>query len=199
MPFWVATAALRLWPGHIPKSGQHAAQRSNRHLLLRKLSCLACAASVLASFRRRGRDEPKSERRSARKRVCCVHVRLAVMGVSASTLNQLITEEFTRLAEGKSYLTLDEVLQFRVSIGLNIDVESLAVLFDLDRCASLAQLHEKRGAIHLWRNTKVRRLSFARLASHADAARSCDCTGCRRNSRCLLHSVDRHDADIVSI
>ena len=57
------------------------------------------------------------------------------MGVSASTLSQLITEEFNRLSNGNNYLTLDEILQFRVNLGLNIDVESLAVLFDLDRCA----------------------------------------------------------------
>jgi hypothetical protein len=61
----------------------------------------------------------------------------ATMGVSASTLMQLITEEFTRLSNGNTYLTLDEMLQFRINIGLNIDLESVAVLFDLDRCAPL--------------------------------------------------------------
>jgi hypothetical protein len=64
------------------------------------------------------------------------------MGVSASTLSQLVTEEFNRLSEGKSYLTLDEVLQVRVNIGLNIDLESPAVLFELDRCATTAKRKE---------------------------------------------------------
>lgn len=55
------------------------------------------------------------------------------MGVSSSTLSQLISEEFHRLAKGNGYLTLDDVLQFRINVGINIDLESIAVLFDLDR------------------------------------------------------------------
>jgi hypothetical protein len=57
------------------------------------------------------------------------------MGVSASTLGQLVTEEFNRLANNNQYLILDEILQFRVDLGLNIDLESVALLFDLDRRA----------------------------------------------------------------
>lgn len=56
------------------------------------------------------------------------------MGVSSSTLGQLVTEEFSRLSNGKQYLNLDEILQFHVDVGVNVDLESLAVLFDLDQC-----------------------------------------------------------------
>ena len=59
------------------------------------------------------------------------------MGLSASTLSQLIADEFSRLANGNAYLILDEMLQFRLNIGLHIDLDSIAVLYDLDRCCTV--------------------------------------------------------------
>jgi hypothetical protein len=56
------------------------------------------------------------------------------MGVSASTLRQLIKEEFQRIAADKNFLTLDEVQQFHIrNLGADIDPEHIGVLFDLDR------------------------------------------------------------------
>lgn len=56
------------------------------------------------------------------------------MGVSASTLRQLIKEEFQRVACDKSYLTLDEIQQYHIrNLGADVDPEHIGVLFDLDR------------------------------------------------------------------
>lgn len=59
----------------------------------------------------------------------------AYMGVSSSTLNKLVHAEFTRLAKGRAYITLDEVLEFRLqSGGWDISTDCIGVLFSIDRC-----------------------------------------------------------------
>lgn len=56
------------------------------------------------------------------------------MGVSSSTLSKLVNAEFHRLAKGRAYITLDEVLEFRLhSGGWDISTECIGVLFSIDR------------------------------------------------------------------
>lgn len=86
----------------------------------------------------------------------------AYMGVSSSTLNKLVHVEFTRLAKGRAYITLDEVLEFRLhSGGWDISTDCIGVLFSIDRwvptfmfcslCCSVASscLHDRVAEIHL--------------------------------------------------
>ena len=57
----------------------------------------------------------------------------AYMGVSSSTLNKLVNAEFHRLAKGRAYITLDEVLEFRLqSGGWDISTDCIGVLFSID-------------------------------------------------------------------
>lgn len=56
------------------------------------------------------------------------------MGVSSSTLKKLVSAEFHRLAKGRAYITLDEVLEFRLqSGGWDISTDCIGVLFSIDR------------------------------------------------------------------
>jgi hypothetical protein len=58
------------------------------------------------------------------------------MGVSASALSTLVREEFNRLKKDRQYLTLDDVLVFRLGdSGWGIDPENIGVLFAIDMCA----------------------------------------------------------------
>lgn len=60
------------------------------------------------------------------------------MGVSSSTLKKLVSAEFHRLAKGRAYITLDEVLEFRLqSGGWDISTDCIGVLFSIDRCVLL--------------------------------------------------------------